>query len=351
MIARLRTGFQAFRERHPRLDHVLSTQEHYGAVKGSHHAGGITYFGFLSVFPIMAIAVFVVGYVSQVFPDADESLTKALQGALPGMFGEAEGQISIDDLRTFSGWAGLIGLVTVLYTGLGWISALRIALLATFVIPEGRQPSFVVGKLKDLAVLVTLGVVLLLAVPATTVLGGLTEEVAAWISSDVDLQLVVDLITVAVGLAANAFLLFLMFRLLAAPRLGNEAIWSGAFLGAVGIELLKQISGRLIALTEQSPAAQAFGIALILLVWINYMSRVTMYAASWAYTAPAEVAARRAAAAAAEEAEEAAIAEEAARVAEEMADAERGRWVRPFAAGSAAALAVTAVMRRISGSQ
>jgi membrane protein len=347
MIARLRTGFQAFRDRHPRFDHVLSTQEHYGESKGSHHAGGITYFGFLSVFPILAIAVFVVGYLTQVFPDAEESLAKAINSAMPDMIGEDPDQISLDDLRTFSGLAGLIGLVTVLYTGLGWISALRFALLAMFDIPEGKHPSFVIGKLRDLAVLVTLGVVLVLAVPASATLGAFAEDVAAWLSADVDLTRVVEVGTVLIGLAANAFLLLLMFRMLAAPALRLSSLWSGALLGALGIEVLKQISRRLIELTEQSPAFQTFGIALILLVWINYMSRVTMYAAAWAYTQPSEVTAREDAAAARRAAEDAEIAEQAEEIAEELS-ADR-RWVGPFAAGAGVALATTAVLRRLSG--
>ena len=45
------------------------------------------------------------------------------------------------------------------------------------------------------------------------------------------------------------------------------------------------------------PAFQVFGISLILLVWINYFSRVTLYAAAWAHApelAARERAARRA---------------------------------------------------------
>ena len=30
----------------------------------------MTYFGFLSVFPVLALAFFVVGYVAKIFPDA-----------------------------------------------------------------------------------------------------------------------------------------------------------------------------------------------------------------------------------------------------------------------------------------
>ena len=63
-------------------------------------------------------------------------------------------------------------------------------------------------------------------------------------------------------------------------------MWSGALLGAVGFEILKQLSTLLIRSTQSNPAFQVFGLALILLVWINYFSRVILYAAAWAWTHP-----------------------------------------------------------------
>ena len=86
------------------------------------------------------------------------------------------------------------------------------------------------------------------------------------------------------GLAANSLLFFTIFFLLARPNVPKRSLWSGALLGAIAFELLKQLSTWLIASTKNQPAFQAFGIALILVVWINYFSRVVMYAASWAHT-------------------------------------------------------------------
>jgi membrane protein len=51
--------------------------------------------------------------------------------------------------------------------------------------------------------------------------------------------------------------------------------------------VLKQLSTFLLAATHRSPAFQAFGIALILVVWINYFARLVMYAAAWACTTEA----------------------------------------------------------------
>ncbi len=79
-------------------------------------------------------------------------------------------------------------------------------------------------------------------------------------------------------------LFFAIFRLLAEPDLPRRSLWSGSLLGAVGFEVLKQISTLLLSATKDQPAFQAFGIALILVVWINYFSRLVLYSAAWAYT-------------------------------------------------------------------
>ena len=151
----------ALRARRPLLDHVVRMQEHYGAVRATQQAGAVTYFAFLSFFPLLALSVFVVGRISLVYPDADAALRDAIDAVIPGMIGPGEHQISLDDIRTFSGLAAVVGLAGVLYAGLGWVSALRRALATVFEVPDGEQPGFLAGKVRDLLALVVLGTVLL----------------------------------------------------------------------------------------------------------------------------------------------------------------------------------------------
>ena len=174
----------------------------------------------------------------------------------------------------------------MLYSGLGWLSALRDALIAVFELPEREQPSFVKGKLRDLLTLAIIGVVLLVAVAFTGIVSGFSKDLLDWVGLSTELGWLVQLLAIALGLLANAVLFFAMFRLLAAPDLPKRALWSGALLGAVGFEILKQVSGLLIRSTQGQPAFQVFGLALILLVWINYFSRDILYAAAWAWTHP-----------------------------------------------------------------
>ena len=84
----------------------------------------------------------------------------------PGIIGDGEGELSLTEIEDAANTVGLIGLVGVLYTGLGWLSALRDALITVFALPEREQPNFVMGKVRDLITLVVLGAVLLVAVAA-----------------------------------------------------------------------------------------------------------------------------------------------------------------------------------------
>ncbi len=283
---RVKAKIAEVRARSPFVDHVLRMQEHYGGVKGGQQAAGVTYFGFLSVFPILALAFFAVGYVARIFPDAEDSLVKAIDGVLPGIVGDGENQIALADVQSAAGAVGLIGLAGVLYAGLGWLSSLQTALIVVFEMPDRLRPSFVIGKLRDLLSLIVLGAVLLVSVGASGVLTRMSRQVLDWLHLGGGLGWVVTLIALGFGLATSALLFFLMFRILARPPTPARALWSGAWLGAVGFELLKQLSSLLLSSTRGQPAFQAFGIALILLVWINYFSQVILYAAAWAHTSP-----------------------------------------------------------------
>lgn len=345
---------QQLRQRYPVVGHAARTVEHYGEIKGTIQAGAATYFGFLSVFPILALAFFAVGWISKVYPDANDTLTEAITSALPGLIstdGSPEpGETSLSEIQDAASTVGLIGLVGVLYTGLGWLSAMRQAMVTTFEVPEPRQASFVVGKLRDLLSLVLIGTTLMLTVSVAGVATGLSDNLLKALEFDADFSWVLKLVGIVIGLLASTVLFFALFRLLADPPVPTASLWKGAVFGAVGFEVLKQASTYLIASITNQPAFAVFGSALVLVVWINYFSRLVVFAASWAHQAPAAVARR------ARRAEEADIREREMR---ELATVELRETASPgrfrlgpgkaFAAGGASMLGLVALVRRRGG--
>jgi membrane protein len=263
------------------IDRAKRALRHYTDRDGSTLAAAVTYFAFLSLFPLLALAFAAVGLIANVLPDAQGALDASLRALFPGMIGDRPGQMSLAEIREASGPVAGIGIVTVAYSGLSWIADMRDALGQMFdqareprpVGVRGRVASFAANQLRNAAALASIGTALLVSVAVS---GGVLD-----LASHLPL---VSVFAVVVGVATGAVMFFLMFRLLADPDLSVASLWSGALVGAIGFEILKRASTWLLDSTASQPAFQAFGIALILLVWIYYFSRVVMYAAAWART-------------------------------------------------------------------
>ena len=259
-------------------------------------AAAVTYFAFLSLFPLLALSFAAVGYVAHYIPDAQHVMDGVLQGLLPGMVGDGPDQISLTAIQGAAGAAAGIGVLTMLYAGLGWIAQMRDALAELFDVESSRAPAFgrqkviafLAAQARDAVALLAIGLILLVSVGVSGGLLNFLRRVGRTVGVDDDLGFTMPVLLVAAGVATGTVLFFAMFTVLAAPSVPARSLWSGALVGAVGFELLKQASTWLLGATARQPAFQAFGIALILLVWIYYFSRVLMYAASWAATAVPE---------------------------------------------------------------
>jgi membrane protein len=275
------------RRRYPFLDHLIAMREHYTKVEGNVLAGAVTYFGFLSFFLILALAFAVIGYVSVAYPEARDWLRTAIEQLLPGIVSSSgePGTISLDDIEDARAAAGIIGFLGVLYSGLGWVSCLRTALQDTFQVPRSRKPNFLLGKLTDLVVLAVLGVVMIVSVGISGVVKGLAGDIVDLVGLD-DLAIgspIVWSVGILLGLAASTVLFYVMYALLASPGLPPRPLWQGALVGAVAFELLKLIVVYVLGGVGGSAFAP-LAIAITLVVWINYCSRVVLYSASWGMT-------------------------------------------------------------------
>jgi membrane protein len=273
------------RERRPVVDHLVRAVEHYGQVNGSALAAAVTYFAFLSFFPILALAFAIFGQVTKVYKGAQDTLVDAANSVLPNLVGGDSG-VPLDTLQSAAPGIFSVGILLTLYSGLGWLSGMRTALVAIFEEPERERPNFVVGKLRDVLALMALGSILVTSVAVSGVATKVLTPITEWLDLGAVAQGFFWALALCLGLAANTVLYFAFFRLLAQPNTPSRSLWSGALLGAVLFEILKQLSTFLLKATAESAAFQAFGIALILLVWINYFSRVVVLSAAWAHTSP-----------------------------------------------------------------
>jgi membrane protein len=281
VMERVQAGRERFRAvlgtariRWPWFDHLVRTFQRYQIQSGDRLAGAISYFAFLSFFPIIALAFAVFGYFLSVRPDATATLREAINQYLPGLADKLPIQ-EIADSRTS---AGVIGLLGLLYAGLGAIDALRGALREISMTTEPPL-NFLLAKLRDLSALILLGTTMV----ASVLVGGFATQaggtVAEWLglSESAVGRGTIWLVGVTVSVLADVVVFLIILRWLGRSRQPLRVLLRGALFGAVGFALLKQLAALLLSHILNNPIYGVFAVVVGLLVF--------MYTAAWTATA------------------------------------------------------------------
>ncbi|MFG3435804.1 YihY/virulence factor BrkB family protein [Nonomuraea sp. NPDC047897] len=271
-----------WRVRRPSIDHLIRTVQRYQLQSGDRLAGAVTYFAFLSFFPLVALAYALLGYVLSNDQSAMDALNRAITEQLPGV----ADRLDLDGIATAKATAGIIGLLGLLYAGLGAVDALRGA-LREMSMTTTPPLAFFLGKLRDLASLVMLGATMLASVVVTGFATQATAVVARFLGLDdtpVN-KLMLFFVGLGASLAADWLLFVIVLGWVARPTQPFKVIAKGALLGAIGFGALKQLAGLLLGTTLSNPLYGTFAVIVGLLLWINFSARLVMYVAAWTATA------------------------------------------------------------------
>jgi membrane protein len=254
------------------LDHLFRAAARYKEDCGDRLAAAVTYYGFLSLFPLLLLGVSVLGFVLAGDPLTSREVVDAMQRSLPGV-GEvvSENLASVTEHRR---GAGLIGLAGLTWSGLGWVSAFRESLRAVWHQDQVRV-NIAKRKLLDLLTLAGLGLTLLVS------LGVVAAGSALFAGT-----LVGPVVSLALGLVADTLLFGYLFTRLPRSNRPLRRVLRGALFGAAGFALLKGVGTFYVARTVTSGAEVygTFAVVVGLLVWINLASRFTLFAAAWTVT-------------------------------------------------------------------
>jgi membrane protein len=272
----------SWRVRRPWLDHLIRTVQRYQVRFGDRLAGAVTYFAFLSFFPLVALAYAVFGYVLSEDQNIINALETAIREQLPGL----AGSLDLKAIAKARSTAGIIGLVGLLYAGLGAVDALRGALVEMSM-TTAPPLNFFLGKLRDLVSLLLLGVTMIVSVlvggAATTV----TTDVAKFfgLGQAPVTTTTLWLVGLLASVAADWVLFLIVLGWVARPTQPFKVLARGALLGAIGFGVLKQIASLLLAKTLSNPVYGTFAVMVGLLIWINFSARLVLYVAAWTATA------------------------------------------------------------------
>ncbi|MHA3704133.1 YihY/virulence factor BrkB family protein, partial [Jatrophihabitans sp. YIM 134969] len=279
---KLKARFAELRKRYPWLDHVIRAYGQYSANQGDHQAAAITFFSFLSIFPILLLAVSVLGYVLVGNDDLRDSVIRSITENVPGNF------ITEDTLNTVinaRGGTGVVGLVTLALTGTSWVDNIRSAMESVW----GREPSkrsFLATKGGDLGVLVILGITLAVSFAIT----GLGTTLTGLILSPIGLDdtgwaaAVALVLGVLLAIAWDTAAFSVVLQRLPRVEVSRRSALQGSLLAAVGFEIIKIGGSYYLGSLSGNPAVVGFGAPVGLLILINLLSRYLLFCAAWTST-------------------------------------------------------------------
>ena len=278
-----KAAFAGLRQKLPLLDHLVRTVGRYQADTGDRLAAAVTFYWFLSLFPILLVAVAIFGYVEG--DAARKDVVQGLSGYLPGNLIS-----TIADVVTKAkGKAGIIGLIGTLLSGLGWIDALREA-IRTMWHQNVTAGNFIVRKLVDIAVLVGLFATIAASAFVTALVGSGPKFVLAQLGVDktAAAQLFLQVVGFALGAVVDVVLFLFLFIRLAGVAAPVREVLKGAVFGAVGFGVLKIVGGFYVQHTTTKGQATygTFAVVVGLLLFLNLVSRLVLLSAAFVVTGP-----------------------------------------------------------------
>ena len=256
----------------------------FGEARGNLLAAGVAFYGFFSIFPAVGIAAVVFGFVLRGRPDLIATVGDTVNSTLPGVIKNADNPDGLVALTapdiSFLTISGVVAVVSLLIAGTGWIGALRDGIRTVFGV-EGSPGNVVTVKLRDLGVLATLGVAVLVSVVLTAATGALTGVFTDAVGSGASAVLV-SVIGFFIGLVVDGTIMVVLLRVLTGVPLPWKDIRQGAMVGAVGQGIVKVFGVQLIANATKNPLYGSLILVIGLLFWFNLIAKLILLGASWA---------------------------------------------------------------------
>lgn len=263
------------RDRHGWLDHLARAVLRYDQADGGRLAAAMTYYAFFATFALALLGFAAFGFVLD-DPVVLRSVQRYLAENLP--------RVDVLALRDARGAVGVIGFIGLPISGWFWIDAMRSSIRAIWRLPEYPGTLFV-RVLVDLLVLIGLGLLLavsLAVVFATTAAAGRLVAVAGLDAAPA--RWLLGTLGFVLGVGVNTLLSIAVLTGLPRLRMPVRRVLGPALFVAAGMELLKTLGRLYVDRTEANATYLVVAGAVGLLVFLNVVNQLILFAATLAAT-------------------------------------------------------------------
>jgi membrane protein len=260
-------------DRLPVRPHVLRGHpviRNFFADRCTHLAAMVAYYALLSLLPLLAIALALIGAFGS--PTEGSTLIHELGKIFPGTSVDSLVKI-VQRLQNNATTLGIFGAASLVWTSLGFLSALESALNIIYGVPN--RP-FVRQKLLVFT-LVGSGLVLVLVslIVATTAQTFLDEHASGLLQQPIWKIASALVISTAVTFGFT----FTVYRLLPNTPVTSREVLPGAILATILLQLSFAVLPIYLNVAQTLPALKAFGGIVLLLTWLYIMGNIVMLGA------------------------------------------------------------------------
>lgn len=234
-------------------------------------AAGTTYYLFLSLFAVIAVAF---GIAALIGADAiADLLNETLSSAFPGLTGQQG--INAEQLRSFGQATSIVGLLILLYSGTGSVAAAVDSLHQIYgTARDGRN--FALARVRMLGWLFLLAPLMLLSFAPGFILTTSSERLQGLLGTSLTAApAVVWVVATVLATALSFAVIYLMLNHLGGIRPARRAVAIGALVGALGVEILKGFSQQIVSWSVAKPQYGAFAVPITVLLMIYLLTLVT----------------------------------------------------------------------------
>lgn len=239
--------------------------------RGPYLAALVTYYAFVSLFPLLLLLVSATGFFLDGAPHLRQQLIDAAVRNFPGV-----GSTLRQNINGYhgSGIGLAIGIVGTLYGGTGATQAAQAAFNHIYAVPRNEQPNPLRSRIRSIGLIALLGTAVLLST-------GIASLVSTANSVNAGLGPWVRAAGYLLSLAINVGLFTAAFQLLTARRLIVRRVITGGILAGVSWVLLQTFGSRYVSheVNHSGTLYGVFGVVLAVLAWIYLQALMLMISA------------------------------------------------------------------------
>jgi membrane protein len=261
------------------LDHLIRAGVRYDEADGGRLAAAVTYYAFFATFALGLLGFATFGFVLDNNPAVLRSVERYVAENLP--------RLDVQTLRDAQGTAGIIAFIGLPITGWFWVDVLRSSIRKIWRLPE-YPGNLVVRVLVDLLVLAGWGLLLVASVSVAYVSTVAANRLVDAADTDAaPSRWLLGAVGLVLGIGVNTILAGGMLTGLPRVRMPLRRVLGPALLVAVGLELLKTLGRLYVQRTEANPTYQLVAGSVGLLVFLNAVNQMVLFAAALTATSTA----------------------------------------------------------------